>query len=83
MPTKPGEKFVTVTVTDATGQKVPGAFWTGSGTNSNADPFCGAVKDYQFAPGSVVIALDAVGATAQCPGFATQGTVKLVFSNLP
>ena len=25
----------------------------------------------------------AVGAVAACPGFATQGTVKVVFSNLP
>jgi hypothetical protein len=83
VPTRAGERFVTATVTDATGQQVPGAFWTGSGTKSNADAFCGAVKDYRFAPGSVVLALDAVGATPACPGLATQGTVRLVFSNLP
>jgi len=81
--TKTGEKYVTVTVTDATGQKVPGAFWTGSGTNSHTDAFCGATKNYQFGAGPVVIALDAVGATPACPGLATQGTVTLVFSNLP
>jgi hypothetical protein len=83
VPTRSGEKYVTVTIADATGQKVRGAFWTGSGANGHADPFCGADKDYQFAVGPVVLALDAVGATTACPGLATQGTVTLVFSNLP
>ena len=80
---RPGEKFVTVTITDATGRNVGGAFWEGSGTNSSTTDFCGSMKDFTTGPGSVVLALDAVGATTKCPGFATQGTVKLVFSNLP
>jgi hypothetical protein len=83
VPAKSTEKFVTVTVTDATGQKVPGAFWTGSGANGHTTSFCGSMKDYGVPAGGVVLALDAVGAIAACPGLATQGTVKLVFSNLP
>lgn len=83
VPTQPGEKFVTVTVTDATGRNVGGAFWEGSGTNSSATDFCGSMKNFTTGPGSVVLALDAAGATPACPGLATTGTVKLVFSNLP
>jgi len=83
VPTQAGEKYVSVTVTDATGRNVAGAFWEGSGTNSTTTDFCGSMKDFTAGPGSVVLALDAVGARTACPGLATQGTVKLVFSNLP
>jgi len=83
VPAKSTERFVTVTVTDATGQKVPGAFWTGSGANGHTTAFCGSMKDYGVPQGGVVLALDAIGAVTKCPGLATQGTVKLVFSNLP
>jgi hypothetical protein len=81
-----GEKFVSATVTDATGRQIPGQFWEkGSGTgNDTPIPFCGALKNYQFpADGSILLDLDAAGVVATCPGTATQGTVKLVFSNLP
>jgi hypothetical protein len=82
--TKATEKYVTVTVTDATGRAVPGAFWEGSGTTSSTNDFCGALKNYVVpAGGSVKLALDAVGGRRACPGVATQGTIKLVFSNLP
>jgi hypothetical protein len=83
---KPGEKYVTVSVADATGRSVPGQFWEkGSGTANDTEiPFCGAMKNYQFpVGGSILLDLDAAGAVAACPGFATQGTVTLVFSNLP
>lgn len=82
--TKPTEKYATVTVTDATGRNVGGAFWEGSGTNSSTTDFCGSLKNYVVpAGGAVKLALDALGATTKCPGLATQGTVKVVFSNLP
>lgn len=83
---KVGEKFISITVTDASGRSVPGQFWEkGSGTGNDTEiPFCGAMKNYQFPIGSpVLLDLDAAGAVASCPGFATQGTIKAVFSNLP
>lgn len=86
MATKTGEKYVTVSVTDASGRATAGAFWEAGGANgtSTTTKFCGAMKDYVVPVGSTVkLALDAVGATTACPGFATQGTVKVVFSNLP
>jgi hypothetical protein len=81
---RPGEKFVSITVKDASGRNVGGAFWEGSGTNSSTSDFCGSLKNY-IAPadGAIKLALDAVGATTACPGGATQGTATLVFSNLP
>ena len=83
---KAGEKFVSITVADASGRNVPGEFWEkGSGTANDTEiQFCGAMKNYQFpVGGDILLDLDAVGAVASCPGFATQGTIKLVFSNLP
>jgi hypothetical protein len=86
LPTKTGEKFASVTVTDASGRVTSGAFWEpgGAGGTSTTTDFCGSIKNYAVpVGGSVTLALDAVGAVAACPGFATQGTVKVVFSNLP
>jgi len=82
----PGEKFVSITVADATGRQVPGQFWEkGSGTANDTEiAFCGAMKNYQFpGDGSILLDLDAIGAVSSCPGTATQGTITLVFSNLP
>ena len=81
-----GEKYVSISVADASGRQVPGQFWEkGSGTGNDTEiAFCGAMKNYRFpADGSILLDLDAVGAVATCPGVATQGTIKLVFSNLP
>lgn len=85
LPLKTGEKYVTVTVTDASGRATPGAFWEagGAGGTSTTVPFCGAIKDYVPQTGTATLALDAVGAITACPGLATEGTVKVVFSNLP
>jgi hypothetical protein len=83
---KAGEKFVSVSVADASGRSVPGQFWEkGSGTANDTEiQFCGAMKNYQFPVGSpVLLDLDAAGAIPSCPGFATQGSIRLVFSNLP
>jgi hypothetical protein len=84
--TKPGEKYATVTSTDASGRATAGAFWESGGANgtSTTTDFCGSLKNYVVpAGGSVKLALDAVGGNAKCPGLATQGTVTVVFSNLP
>ena len=85
LPLKAGEKYVSVTVTDHSGRATPGAFWEtgGTGGTSKTVPFCGSTKDYTAPAGTVTMALDAVGAIAGCPGLATQGTVTVVFSNLP
>src|SRR4051794_14779954 len=86
MTAQKGEKFVSITVTDASGRKVPGQFWEkGGGTANDTEiAFCGAMKNYQFpASGSILLDLDAVGIVTSCPGTATQGTIKLIFSNLP
>jgi hypothetical protein len=83
---KPGEKYVSISVADATGRQVPGQFWEkGGGTANDTEiAFCGAMKNYKFpADGSILLDLDAVGAVTSCPGTATEGTIKLVFSNLP
>ena len=86
IPTKAGEKYATVTVTDSTGRATAGAWWEAGGPNgtSTTTDFCGSMKDYSVpVGGSVKLALDAVGIRTDCPGLATQGTVKVVFSNLP
>jgi len=85
LPLKAGEKYVTVTVTDNSGRATSGAFWETGGTagTSKTVPFCGAMKDYAPPTGTATLALNAVGAVADCPGAATQGTVTVVFSNLP
>lgn len=82
---KPTEKFVSVTVKDSSGQTVPGDFWEkGSGTaNDTAIPFCGAMKDYTVPQGGSIQLDLPVNAQQKCPGFPTQGSVTLVFSNLP
>jgi hypothetical protein len=83
---KKGEKFISVKVADATGRNVPGEFWeTGPGAVDDTEiQFCGGMKNYQFpVGGSIILDLDAVGVIPACPGTATQGTITLVFSNLP
>lgn len=82
---QPKEKYVSVTVTDASGRKVPGQIWIkGSGVANDTEiAFCGSMKNYQFVASDFTVDLDAVGAVASCPGTATQGTVTLVYSNLP
>ena len=91
IPSGPGERYVTVTVTDATGTPVPVSIQADLDGNAQSDTtygaFCGETSEpvlvdegvtLQFwvglTPGSVALA---------CPGVATQGTVDVVFSNLP
>lgn len=82
---KPTEKFVSISVKDSSGSQVPGDFWEkGGGTaNDTAIPFCGAMKDYTVPSGGSIQLDLPVNVAAKCPGFPTQGTVTLVFSNLP
>ena len=87
LPLKKGEKYASVSVVDASGRAAAGSFWEPDGPNgtSTTTDFCGSLKDYVVPPTdtSVTIALDAVGVRTSCPGTVTQGTVKVVFSNLP
>jgi hypothetical protein len=87
IPTKSTEKYASVTVVDSSGRTIGGAFWEpgGTGGTSVTTDFCGALKDYSVPVGlgHVTLALDAVYVATDCPGVATQGTVKVVFSNLP
>ena len=81
-----GEKYVTVTVADASGRPVPGELWfKGSSVGNDTQvAFCGSLKNYKLdLGGDFTMDLDAVGAVVSCPGTATQGTVKIVYSNLP
>jgi len=84
---RPGEKYVSIKVADATGRNVPGQFWqSGNSTvpNDTEIGFCGALKNYRFPVGQQLqLDLDALGGVQSCPGIATQGTITLVFSNLP
>jgi hypothetical protein len=86
IPTKAGEKYATVSVVDNSGRTIGGAFWEpgGAGGTSVTTDFCGSLKDYAVpVGGSVTLKLDAVLVATDCPGIATQGTVKVAFSNLP
>jgi hypothetical protein len=80
-----GEQYVSVSVSDGSGQTVPGQFWiTGSSVGGDTEiPFCGSLKDFKFPVASFSLDLDAIGLVASCPGAATSGTIKLTFSNLP
>ena len=90
IPVEPGEKFVSVEVTDASGQPV----WASVYIYGYTDPamthehVCGA-SEIPFALGSgleelvVVVTQTTGGATSPCTGAATTGTVTATFSNLP
>jgi hypothetical protein len=78
-----GEKYVTLTVSDATGRPVGGEIWTVSnGTSSQNQPFCGGVKDF-ILTGGVTVDLNTPALDSTCPGGATQGTLTIAYSNLP
>ena len=91
IPSGPDEIYVTATVTDQTGTPVPVSVQADLDGNNQSDTtyggFCGSTAEpilidagatIQFwvgiTPGSVALA---------CPGFATSGTVDVVFSNMP
>lgn len=89
-PVEPGERFVTVEVSDAAGMPV----WASVYINGYSDGtdvhehVCGASESpFPLAPGLeelvVVVTQTTGGATNPCAGPATAGTVKATFSNLP
>jgi hypothetical protein len=84
---QPGEKYLTVKVTDSTGRPVHGELWltTGSGTaaNDKNQEFCGALTDYLLTQRTFSLDLDAATVDASCPGGATSGTITATWSNLP
>lgn len=90
LPIEAGEKFVSVEVTDTSGQPVWASVYV-YGYTEPASPHehvCGA-SDGTFALGPGVTELVVVltqttgGATSPCTGATTAGTVAATFSNLP
>lgn len=87
-PIEPGEKYVSISVTDASGDDVWASVYVygySDGTDVH-EHVCGA-SDTPFAIGAgveelvVVLTQTTGGATNPCAGPATQGTVTAVFSN--
>ena len=82
------EKFVMISVTDATGQKVAGTMSQDTDSANTGyeiiGSFCGSTdKPVAVAPGLPLrISVYAVSSSA-CPGVATTGTIKATVSNLP
>ena len=90
MPIEPGEKFVSVEVTDAAGQPVWASVYIYGYTEASTthEHVCG-VSEAPFALGpgvtELVVTLTQTtgGATSPCSGPTTTGTVAATFSNLP
>jgi hypothetical protein len=94
-PTKAKDKFVKVTITDATGTPVTGTLshpdQNGDGFVESLGSFCGKSTKVAIQPGAELIVfpymIGSTGATAslggpeQCPGVATQGTIKALFTS--
>lgn len=91
IPTGPGEIYVTATVTDATGTPVPVSVQADLDGNNQSDmtygAFCGSTEEPLLVDAGATIqfwvGLTPGSATLGCPGFATSGTVDVVFSNMP
>jgi hypothetical protein len=90
--TGPSESFLTAKVTDAHGQPVSisvDADLDGDmTTETNYGSFCGATEEpIQIDPGASIVfwvgRADVAAADGCAPGVATQGTLDVVFSNLP
>ncbi|HEX2295363.1 MAG TPA: hypothetical protein VHN37_08655 [Actinomycetota bacterium] len=87
-PIEPGERFVTIEVTDASGQDVWASVYVygySDGTDAH-EHVCGkADAPFRLASGLeelvVVTTQTTGGATNPCSGAATQGTITAVFSN--
>lgn len=87
-PIEPGEKFVSIAVTDASGDDVWASVYVygySDGTDVH-EHVCGkSDSPFRIGPGVeeivVVVTQTTGGATNPCAGPATQGTVTAVFSN--
>ncbi|HEV3473554.1 MAG TPA: hypothetical protein VG408_10215, partial [Actinomycetota bacterium] len=86
---EPGEKFVSVEVTDAAGQPVWASVYNyGYSQGASHEHVCGASEEpIALSSGLeelvVVLTQTTGGATSPCIGPATAGTVTATFSNLP
>ena len=93
--TKPTEKFVKLTIKDASGTSVAASVshpdQDGDGFSEPIADICGKSKKLAITPGAEVIvfpwtgpstgALEALGGSPQCTGVATTGTVTAIFTN--
>ena len=80
---KKTEKYLTIAITDQTGNPVSGALWLSGGTgNAKDEPFCGALKNYPMAQPSYTLDLNAAADTS-CPSAPTSGTIVIKYSNVP
>ena len=91
LPTGSNEKYAKVEVVDASGLAIPaslqqdqdGDTFTGEGGETRWD-FCGKQPKYvKIDPGYDAVVYVQGGACGGGAGMATQGTVKITFSNLP
>ena len=87
IPVEPGEKFVTVEVTDAAGQPVWASVYIyGYSSGATHEHVCGS-NETPFAMADiqelvVVLTQTTAGATEACAGPSTTGTVTATFSNI-
>lgn len=80
---KKTEKYLSIIVTDQTGQPVSGSLWLSGGTGNAVDePFCGALKNYRMSQANYTMDVNA-GADTDCPGLPTTGTIVVKYSNVP
>ncbi len=89
MAVEPGEKYVSVEVSDTAGQPVWASVYVyGYSQGAPHEHVCGASEEpFALSPGLeelvVVLTQTTGGATSPCIGPATVGTVTATFSNLP
>jgi hypothetical protein len=76
------EKYMSVTITDKTGQSVPVTF-VEDGSSAAWDIICGKATDLSVAPNDTYDLNPAVAIGDKCPVAATTGTVTVKLSNLP
>ena len=77
---KSTEKYLSITVTDSTGQAVPGEIWLSGGVgNAQSVPFCGSLKNYKMTQTTYRLDLN-MGVNTDCPGEPTSGTITVTYS---
>jgi hypothetical protein len=77
----PGEKYMSITVTDGSGRPVHAELWSGA---SELPDFCGSVHNYALKDGDPSdMTWDAASVDPGCPSTATSGTITIIYSNLP
>jgi len=80
---QPSDRYLTVSIVDATGSPVPFS-WGTSGISSTAvQVICGATRDMRVAGGSYTLAPAIPVGDPACPLPATKGTVTVRLSNYP